>query len=190
MSPRIGIDGTAVLMAAVDVANAEGLEAVTITSVAKKLGIRPPSLYNHVSGLEQIRAELAKYALDRLFEHISASVGDRAGEAAIRRFAEAYLEFARSYPGLYDAAQAAPGPEHLSLQEAGGRLVDLILHYLGSYPLTEEQALHAVRGLRSLIHGFASLERRGAFGLPLELKESLTFNLGLYLGGLDQIKPY
>ncbi|GJM82735.1 hypothetical protein HMSSN139_52310 [Paenibacillus sp. HMSSN-139] len=68
--------------------------------------------------------------------------------------------------------------------------MDLILHYLGSYPLTEEQALHAVRGLRSLIHGFASLERRGAFGLPLELKDSLTFNLGLYLGGLDQIKPY
>ncbi|WP_059040836.1 TetR/AcrR family transcriptional regulator [Paenibacillus rubinfantis] len=187
MSPRIGIDGTAVLMAAVDVANTEGLEAVTITSVAKKLGIRPPSLYNHVNGLDQIRVELAKYALDRLYEHISAAVGEREGEAAIRGFAEAYLEFAHAYPGLYDAAQAAPGPEHPSLQEAGKQLVDLILRYLGSYPLTEEQALHAVRGLRSLIHGFASLERRGAFGLPLGLKDSLQFNLGLFLGGLNQI---
>lgn len=187
MSPRVGIDSTAVLMAAIDVANAEGLEAVTITSIAKKLGIRPPSLYNHVSGLEQIRVELAKYALDRLYEHISVAVGDRAGEAAIREFANAYLEFAHAYPGLYDAAQAAPGPDHPALQEAGGRLVDLILRYLGSYSLTEEQALHAVRGLRSLIHGFASLERRGAFGLPLELKESLAFNLGLFLRGLEQV---
>lgn len=187
MSPRIGIDGKAVLMAAVDVANAEGAEAVTITSVAKKLGIRPPSLYNHVNGLEQIRTELAKYALDRLYEQISAAVGERTGEAAIRAFAEAYLEFAHVFPGLYDAAQAAPGPEHSSLQEAGGRLVDLILRYLGSYPLTEEQALHAVRGLRSLIHGFASLERRRAFALPLEVRDSLEFNLGLFLGGLERL---
>lgn len=189
MSPRIGIDSTAVLMAAVDVANAEGLEAVTITSVAKKLGIRPPSLYNHVSGLEQIRTELAKYALDRLYEHISSSTGEISGEAAIRSFAKAYLEFAHAYPGLYDAAQAAPGPD-VALQEASGRIVSLILRYLGSYSLTEDQALHTVRGLRSLIHGFASLDRRGAFGLPLELRDSLEFNLRLFLRGLDQLTPY
>lgn len=187
MSPRIGIDRTAVLMAAVEVADAEGLEAVTITSVAKKLGIRPPSLYNHVSGLEQIRAELAKYALDRLYEHIFSRIGDGAGEAAIRRFAEAYLGFAYAYPGQYDAAQAAPSPDDPALQAAGGRIVDLILQHLGGYSLTNDQALHAVRGLRSLIHGFASLERRGAFGLPLELMDSLQFNLSLFLGGLDQL---
>ncbi|MNW44961.1 Tetracycline repressor protein class B from transposon Tn10 [compost metagenome] len=189
MSPRIGIDSTAVLMAAVDVANAEGLEAVTITSVAKKLGIRPPSLYNHVSGLEQIRTELAIYALNRLYEHISTSTGEATGRAAIHRFAKTYLDFAYAYPGLYDAAQAAPGPDP-ALQAAGGRIVDLILRYLGSYSLREDQALHTVRGLRSLIHGFASLERRGAFGLPLELGESLEFNLSLFLSGLDQITSY
>lgn len=37
------------------------------------------------------------------------------------------------------------------------------------------------------ISTFASLELRGAFGLPLELKDSLAFNLGLFLRGLEQV---
>lgn len=187
MSPRIGIDSTAVLMAAVDVANEEGAAAVTITSVAKKLGIRPPSLYNHVSGLEQIRTGLAKYALDRLHDHIVAAVGPLTGEQAVRSFAEAYLTFAGEHPGLYEAVQAAPGPDDPQLREAGTRIVDLALGYLGGYRLTEEQALHTVRGLRSLIHGFASLKRQGGFGLPLEVRDSLKFNLDLILEGLERI---
>ncbi|MGG6314425.1 TetR/AcrR family transcriptional regulator [Paenibacillus macerans] len=187
MSPRIGLDGTAVLMAAVDVANEEGAEAVSMTSVAKRLGIRPPSLYNHVSGLEQIRTELAIYALKRLHGHIADAVGELTGEPAVRRFAEAYLSFAGESPGLYDAVQIAPGLDDGALQEASGRIVDLTLHYLGSYPLTEAEALHAVRGLRSLIHGFASLSRQGGFALPLEVRDSLRFNLDLFLAGLEQL---
>ncbi|RRJ62045.1 TetR/AcrR family transcriptional regulator [Paenibacillus oralis] len=188
MSPRIGLDSTAVLMAAVEVANAEGAAAVSISSVARKLGIRPPSLYNHVSGLEEIRAGLAKYALERLYDHIAGAVGDLSGEHAIRRFADAYLAFAHEHPGLYEAVQMAPGPEDRQLQEAGSRLVELTLRYLSSYPLTEEQALHTVRGLRSLIHGFASLKRQGGFGLPLEVRDSLHFNLDLLLGGLKRLE--
>ncbi|GJM72625.1 TetR family transcriptional regulator [Paenibacillus macerans] len=170
-------------MAAVEVANAEGAAAVSISSVARKLGIRPPSLYNHVSGLDEIRAMLAKYALERLHEHIVAAVGGLSGEHAVRRFADAYLDFAHEHPGLYEAVQMAPSQEGRELQEASGRIVALTLRYLGGFPLTEEQALHTVRGLRSLIHGFASLDRQGSFGLPLEVRDSLHFNLDLLLGG-------
>ncbi|MEC0141690.1 WHG domain-containing protein, partial [Paenibacillus macerans] len=187
MSPRIGLDSTAVLMAAVEVANAEGAAAVSISSVARKLGIRPPSLYNHVSGLDEIRAMLAKYALERLYEHIVAEVGGLSGEHAVRRFADAYLDFAHEHPGLYEAVQMAPSQEGRELQEASGRIVALTLRYLGGFPLTEEQALHTVRGLRSLIHGFASLDRQGSFGLPLEVRDSLHFNLDLLLGGLERL---
>ncbi|MED4956310.1 TetR-like C-terminal domain-containing protein, partial [Paenibacillus macerans] len=87
----------------------------------------------------------------------------------------------------YEAVQLAPSQEGRELQEASGRIVELTLRYLGGFPLTEEQALHTVRGLRSLIHGFASLDRQGSFGLPLEVRDSLHFNLDLLLGGLERL---
>lgn len=186
MSPRIGLDRQDVLLAAVEVADSEGTGAVSMSSVARKLGIRPPSLYNHVSGLEEIRTMLAVYALNQLYDQIQSKAGSIIGEKALRIFAFTYLNFASEHSGLYEAIQIPPRPDDAPLQEASQRFINLILHYLSSYKLTEEEALHTVRGIRSLIHGFASLKRQGGFGLPLEVQDSLQFNLDLILEGLER----
>ena len=49
-----------------------------------------------------------------------------------------------------------------------------------------EDGLHAVRGLRSVVHGFASLEVAGGFGLPLDLDESFRRLVEMFIGGLQQ----
>lgn len=186
MSPRAGIDPGAILQAAVAIADSEGAEAVTISSVAQRLGIRPPSLYNHVSGLGELRERIAVYALGELYDKIVRAAEGLTGEPAIRSFADAYIRFAREHPGLYDVAQLAKDPANRELAEASGKVVDFIVGLLGGYSLTKEEALHTVRGLRSLIHGFASLERQQGFGLPLDVRESLQFSLALFLQGLSQ----
>ena len=43
---------------------------------------------------------------------------------------------------------------------------------LSAYALSAEDALHAVRMLRSIVHGFVSLENSGGFGLPLAVDET------------------
>jgi hypothetical protein len=43
---------------------------------------------------------------------------------------------------------------------------------LASYGLRGEEALHATRGFRSVVHGFATLEAAGGFGIPPDLDES------------------
>ncbi|MEF2967501.1 WHG domain-containing protein [Paenibacillus sp. M1] len=184
MSPRAGIDPGAVLRAALEIADSEGAEAITISSVAQRLGIRPPSLYNHVSGLNELRSWVAVHALRQLQDAIVAAAGNKKGEAAILSFADAYIGFVREHPGLYEMIQLAPGPEDREIGEAGDRLVDFVVGLLDDYNLTKEEALHTVRGLRSLIHGFASLERQKGFGLPLDVQDSLNFNLKLILDGL------
>ena len=60
----------------------------------------------------------------------------------------------------------------------------LIALLLGSLGLTGDAALHAIRGLRSLLHGFVSLEMGGGFGLPLDLDESFQQMVVVYLQGL------
>lgn len=44
--------------------------------------------------------------------------------------------------------------------------------------------IHAVRGLRSIVHGFATLEAGGGFGMPLDRDESFLRLLRAYLAGL------
>lgn len=52
------------------------------------------------------------------------------------------------------------------------------------YGLDEAAAIHAVRGLRSIVHGFATLELAGGFGLPLDCDESFLRLLRAYVAGL------
>ncbi|MNF14808.1 hypothetical protein D3C80_2171600 [compost metagenome] len=59
---------------------------------------------------------------------------------------------------------------------------------LGLYQLDQESSIHVVRGLRSLLHGFASIEQKGGFGLPQSVDESLHRVINIYLAGLHRIK--
>jgi len=55
---------------------------------------------------------------------------------------------------------------------------------LDAYGLQGEDALHAARSLRSLVHGFATLEIAGGFGLPLDCDESFRRLVEMFLNGL------
>ncbi|HTB55244.1 MAG TPA: helix-turn-helix domain-containing protein, partial [Trebonia sp.] len=52
--PRAGLSTDAIVAAAVGIADAEGLEAVSMARVAKKLGFTTMSLYRHVSGKDEL----------------------------------------------------------------------------------------------------------------------------------------
>ncbi|MNI17731.1 hypothetical protein D3C73_711120 [compost metagenome] len=185
MSPRAGIDISIVMNAVIGIADQHGASAVTIASVAKELGIKSPSLYNYISGLDELKKKLAIYAMDELYHNLARAVEGKDGEVAIHDFAISYISYAREHPGLYEATQFTPEGEDVEIHEASHRVVNLVMDLLQSYHLSEKQALHTVRGLRSLVHGFATLERQGGFRMALDLQESLEFNLELFLKGLS-----
>ena len=53
--------------------------------------------------------------------------------------------------------------------------------FVAHYGLRDEMALHMVRGFRSLVHGFVSLEVAGGFGLPLDLDKSFRLLIQGYI---------
>ena len=59
---------------------------------------------------------------------------------------------------------------------------------MASFGLEGGDAVHAVRGLRSVVHGFATLEISGGFGMPLDLDESFVRLVDLFIAGLEQQK--
>ena len=60
-----------------------------------------------------------------------------------------------------------------------------MLKVLAPYGLHDDDALHAVRGIRSLLHGFTMLEIVGGFGLPLELDESFRRLVEMFIEELE-----
>ncbi|PYI50541.1 TetR/AcrR family transcriptional regulator [Paenibacillus flagellatus] len=186
--PRIGLDLTTLLQTAAELADEQGIDEVTLASLAKKLNIRTPSLYNHIDGLPGLRHKLTVYGLEQLYDKLTLAAVGRSGDEAVRAFAEAYLAFARSRPGLYELTLRAPGPEAEEVGRIGGRIIDLIVRILAHYELSDDAALHAVRGLRSILHGFASLEQKGGFGLPLDLDVTFRLLLDAFIAGLSTIR--
>ncbi|MDP4083292.1 MAG: WHG domain-containing protein [Bacillota bacterium] len=185
--PKISLDLSTILKVAVDIADQNGFEEVTLANLAKKLSIRPPSLYNHFEGLPDLRKKLAIYGLNQLYsELVNRSIGIL-GEKAVLALSLTYVNFARNHPGLYEATLQAPDPIDSELQTAGGKIVELTLQVLHAYQLPEENALHAVRGLRSILHGFATLEQKGGFAINLDLNESLTFIIKAFLKGIREL---
>jgi hypothetical protein len=71
-------------------------------------------------------------------------------------------------------------------RRAGEELVELALAALAAYDLSTDEALHAVRGLRAIVHGFVALEAAGGFGLPLDVDESFRRLLDAFIGDLER----
>jgi AcrR family transcriptional regulator len=184
MSPRMGLTRDKIMETAGEIADQLGIEEVTIANLAKTLKIRPPSLYNHIKGLNELRTVLAVHGLESLYENMKAAVDEKEGDEAVQTMGAAYLQFARKHPGLYEAALLSPDPAGIDVQTAGNRIVELALESIAYLELPKDLALHAVRGLRSLFHGFASLEQKDGFGLELSVDQSLTLMIESFLTGV------
>lgn len=111
-----------------------------------------------------------------------ATVG-RSGEEAIMSLAHAYRDFARARPGLYTFTLRAPDPADAELTAAASDIVAVLVAVMESCGLTGEDAIHAIRGLRALLHGFVTLEAAGGFGLPVDLDKSFQRAVGVFIAG-------
>jgi AcrR family transcriptional regulator len=179
------LEQATVIQAAAELADTVGLEKVTLGDVAAQLGVRTPSLYNHVAGLAGLRRELTLLGLHELSRRLGQAVMGKAKNEALQALAWVYRDFVKEHPGLYTATVRAPDPEDAEQQAAAKESVDIVLKVLAPYGLHDDDALHAVRGIRSILHGFTTLEIAGGFGLPLELDESFRRLVGMFIEGLE-----
>jgi AcrR family transcriptional regulator len=161
-----------------------GMERLSLARIASELGVRTPSLYKHVAGLAALRRELTLFALRDLYDRLAQATVGTSSDDAVRAMAGAYRSFAHQHPGLYTAALWAPQGDDPEMNFEAQRLVSLLVRVLAGYGLERNDALHAVRCLRSLLHGFVSLEASHGFGLPLYLEETFRRLIDLLISGL------
>lgn len=166
------LDRTSIVNTAALLAEEVTLDRLTLNQLAERLGVKTPSLYNHVHGLSDLYAELAALGMQRLGTQIArAAIGKSCAEA-LRAITREYRTFVRTYPELYKAILKSPEMHHSTITEAENEIVQILLKVLEPYHYSEEEAIHRIRGLRSLLHGFVSLEEAGFFRAPWDVEKS------------------
>ncbi len=161
--PRAGLTRAVIAADAAELADEIGWDQLTLAAVAARFGVRQPSLYKHVAGLAELRRDVSVLAGRELHDELTAAAVGRSGADALQAMAEAYRTFAKKHPGRYAAGVIAPPPGDTEYEQVAEAVVRTVSAVLAGYGLTGDDAIHAIRGLRALMHGFVSLEAAGGF---------------------------
>jgi AcrR family transcriptional regulator len=147
-----------VLDAALKLADAQGLEALSMRNLAQALKVEAMSLYNHVSGKEDILDGLVELVVAELA--LPAPGGD--WRAAMRERAHSAHEVLMSHPWatMLFVSRMNVGPNML-------RYVDATIGCLRAAGFSYAMADHAWNALDAYVYGF-TLQR---LNFPLEPKE-------------------
>ncbi|MBV8950297.1 MAG: WHG domain-containing protein [Actinobacteria bacterium] len=186
MAARVGLDRGRVVDVAVElVERGAAGESPVLAEVAARLGVRTQSLYAHVNGVEDLRRELALRGLRALTARLTGAAVGRAGTDALDAIARAWLSFAGEHPGLYAASLRAPGQDP-ELREAVAAAMAPLQAVFRSWGLADDDAAHWYRTIFAAVHGFATLRSGGMFTLPVDVDETATRMIGMFVRGVER----
>ncbi len=171
-----------VVAAAVAVADAGGLSAVSMRNVARELGVEAMSLYHHVAD----KSALLDAMVDWIFTRIELPTPDDGWREGMVRRADSARAVLAAHPwalGLVDSRRT-PGPALLSHHDA-------VLGCLRRNGFTVELASHAFSVIDSYVYGFVLTEMNlpfsdGADELVGEFTDTLPVADYPYLAELAQ----
>lgn len=170
--PRAGLTTARVVQEAEDVADEVGLAQLTLTAIAPRLGVRMPSLYKHVAGMNALQRLVAIEATQELADLFARTAAGKSGADALVAISTACRSWATMHPGRYAATVRAPDKDDVEHTAASTAALQIVLAVLAGYQLAGDDAIDAARVFRATLHGFISLEQAGGFGLPVDVDRS------------------
>ena len=159
---RTPLTATAIIADAADLADDAGFDLVTLSAVARRLGVQTPSLYSHVRDRAALLDGMTALALSELAERVAVAIAGRSGGLALHGFAEAHRAYAQESPGRWQSLQRRAGV--VAVQSGAARtFVALTNAMLLGYALPPSERVHAIRLIGATINGYLALERIGSF---------------------------
>ncbi|WP_433309066.1 TetR/AcrR family transcriptional regulator [Micromonospora sp. CA-269861] len=183
--PKARLTPASVTEAGAALVDEVGFDNLSMGLLAERLGIKTPSLYKHVASQADLAHRIAIVAMTEVGDAIRDATQGRSGGDALAAGAQAMRAYVREHPGRYAAANAArpTGPDD-PLIAASERVLASLAAMLNGYGLNPGQELHAMRTLRSVVHGFATLEVAGGFQIDASVDESFAWLINFIDQGL------
>jgi AcrR family transcriptional regulator len=171
--PRAGLNPGVIVDVALALVDEKGLDALSLAAVADRTGVAAPSLYKHVGSLADLRELMALRVVQEITALSAGAAMGRSRDEAVEALMRTYRAYVVANPGRY-ALMPLDTLQVPALAPAGRELLGVFIAAMRGYDLHDEAATHAIRRLRATVHGFATLEAAGGFGLPEDVE--ITFN--------------
>jgi AcrR family transcriptional regulator len=186
--PRAGLTPAIVTEAGSALADEVGFAQLSMGLVAERLGVKTPSLYKHVASQADLVHRIAVQAANELADNIRDATQGRAGSEAFTAGAQAMRRYVKDHPGRYAAGNAArpAGPDD-PLTAALDRVLASWAAMLHGYRIDAGQEIHALRMLRTMLHGFATLEAASGFRIDADVEDSFTWMVAFVDRGLRSL---
>jgi len=161
MPARRRLDRETVVETAEALVDRDGWEFLTMTALASKLGVRGPSLYNHVKSVEALLDAVQTRALAALGSELQRAAMGKSGPQGLHALATALRTFAAEHPGRYELAMSEPIDRDAvrSASAAAGDALSAVVESFGVPELSRDLSFIAL----STLHGVLALDRAGLF---------------------------
>jgi AcrR family transcriptional regulator len=192
MAYRKLLEPDEILKTALQLVESDSSQGLSLRAVATALGVKAPSLYRYFPQKEALEAAVAEEACRTLLAYIQDAGESVSGpEERFRATGEAYLRFAREHVALYTFL--AERFHKMYGFPASKAVWDALLEATSAVSGQPDDTGAAVAAW-SFLHGYAMLERSGAFGasgprggLERGLAAFLAhFQAGVNAGAADQ----
>lgn len=183
--PRAGLSPEAVVDVALAIVDEQGVDALTLAAVATRAGVAPPSLYKHVGGLAHLRSLVGVRVLEELTSALTSAAVGRGDDDAVASLMRAFRAYVVAHPARYAAIGSDPLHDP-QLRAAGQKMFDVFAAVMRGYGLGTSETIHALRRARVLVHGFATIESAGGFGLAEDINETYEQLIAMFLDSLPR----
>lgn len=159
----------AIVLAARDILERNGLTGLTMQSVAHRVGVRAPSLYKRVNGRDDLIRLTAEATLSDLAVRL-----DSASSAL--ELADKFREFGHERPAAFQLVVTPGAGVPVARPEFWAAASESVLEITQTLAGTE-RSLEAARTLTAWASGFISMELNGGFNLGGNVEQAWQFGV-------------
>jgi AcrR family transcriptional regulator len=150
VAARVPLDRARVLMSALDLVDEEGLEALTMRRLGRRLDRNPMTLYRYVAGHDELLDGVVEMVLGLL----EIPAGDGSWQQRLRVTAHRFRDLALDHPHVVPLLATRPLATPLGLRPLGTlRPLERILELLEDAGFAPRDALHVYRAYFALLLG-------------------------------------
>ena len=185
--PGKGLTREFTVMTAIRLIEENGIGRFSLRLLAKELGIKPASLYNHIENANDLYYEAGVYSLKILEETLRNAISGKERNEAVTALFYAYIDFAREHSNLYDFIMYIRSTGRVGTDDFVHSANVPIVSVLCEYNIDKSRLVHSHRLLRSILHGFIMQERSGFFKHSSEsIEKSYETAINCFLNDLNE----
>jgi len=167
-----------------DIVEADGIDGVTMQSIAAAVGVKPPSLYKRIRSRNDLLRLVANDAAAELTRDLDAAVAGEDPRHDLAALARTFRRFARDNRGAYSLI-FAPLPDDARADpewsiKASAPVIAATERLAGT-----TDALEAARTVVAWANGFISMELAGAFRLGGDVDRAFDYGVDRLVAAID-----